>query len=413
MDIHRKSAGRLTHINLRNVTLVTSLGSRLGLICLGVLVALVFAEVVLRVLGISYPKFYDYDPHLGAKLRPGTSGYWLEEGGGYVEINSDGLRDREHSVTKPRNTLRIAVLGDSYCEAMQVDRRETFWAIMESMLQQCLQPQKLEVINFGQAGFGTTQELLSLRHKAWKYSPDIVLLAFTTGNDIADNSRALKKRDYHPYHVYKGDKLVLDDHRTKQMYAEEHKRGSWWRHFHVWRLDRIRVEQLWRHVKKVVSEQSSAKAARSSASSVNQGSEIGLSGSVYREPTDEVCKEAWRVTEGVLRMMRDEVRSKGAQFFVLILSSGIQVHPDRSIRVDYARRLGVNDLFYPDRRVVDFCEREGVAALALAPLLQQYAETNRVFLHGFEPKLGSGHWNQNGHRLAGEIASQWLCDQLK
>jgi len=58
-------------------------------------------------------------------LRPGAEGWWSKEGGAYVRINNGGLRDREHAKAKPTNALRIAVLGDSYAEALQVpiDRR--------------------------------------------------------------------------------------------------------------------------------------------------------------------------------------------------------------------------------------------------------------------------------------------------
>ena len=42
------------------------------------------------------------------------------------------------------------------------------------------------------------QEFLTLREKVWKYSPDLVMLAVTTNNDITDNSRALKKTDEIP-----------------------------------------------------------------------------------------------------------------------------------------------------------------------------------------------------------------------
>ncbi len=141
-------------------------------------------------MGIEYPNFYEYDPVLGSQLRPGVEGYFLKEGGAYVRINSDGLRDREHSLAKPPQTLRIAVLGDSFPEAKEVDREEAFWAVMEKDLQECgnLGRRRVEVINFGQSGFGTTQGLLALRHRVWKYSPDVVLLAVLTGNDIADNS---------------------------------------------------------------------------------------------------------------------------------------------------------------------------------------------------------------------------------
>jgi hypothetical protein len=52
----------------------------------GILLGLVLTEALLRCLGIGYPDFYDYDPHLGDRLRAGLTGYWLPEGGGYVSI---------------------------------------------------------------------------------------------------------------------------------------------------------------------------------------------------------------------------------------------------------------------------------------------------------------------------------------
>ena len=191
----------------------------------GVIISLVLVELGLRILHIEYPVFYDYDPQIGYKLRPGTKGYYLSEGKGYVSINRDGLRDREHAIAHPANTLRIAVLGDSYAEAMQVNQDEAFWSVMEKDLEKSdhLKGRQVEVIDFGQSGFGTTQELLTLENKVWKYSPDVVLLAFTSANDVADNSRALKKIDYLPYHVYVGDKLVLEDAKTRENWvARQH-----------------------------------------------------------------------------------------------------------------------------------------------------------------------------------------------
>ncbi len=127
---------------------------KLLLVAAGLMIALGLCEAGLRLAGIEYPHFYRFEPYVGTGLRPGIKGYWLQEGRGYVSINSDGLRDREHVVTKPPNTLRIAVLGDSFTEAMQVNRQEAFWAILEKKLQNCpnLKGRQVEVINFGVAG---------------------------------------------------------------------------------------------------------------------------------------------------------------------------------------------------------------------------------------------------------------------
>jgi hypothetical protein len=376
----------------------------------GIIIGLVVVEMGLRIMGIEYPLFYDYDPHLGNKLRAGAQGYYTDEGNGYVSINSDGLRDREHPIPHPANTLRIAVLGDSYAEAMQVNVDEAFWAVMAKDLQGCanLQGRKIEVINFGQSGFGTTQELVDLRYKVWKYSPDVVLLAFTTGNDISDNSKVLKQIDYHPYHVYHGDTLVLEDQQTRATW--EAKQHSLWREMDLDALLNFRIFQVINHAKDVFWKW---RLLQKTASASVKGQESGLSDSIYREPTTEVWKEAWRVTEGVLLQMRDEVAEKKAQFFVFTVTNGIQVDPNAAQRIAYAKWLGVSDLFYSEHRLQRFCQGHHIPILVLGPSFQEYATQHQVFLHGFEKTLGTGHWNKAGHRLAGQLLAKWLCPQLK
>jgi hypothetical protein len=380
----------------------------------GIIISLVVVEMGLRFIGVEYPVFYEYDPQLGIKLRAGVKGCYTDEGKGYVTINSDGLRDREHQISHPANTLRIAVLGDSYADALQVDLEETFWAVMEKALEKCdnLRGRKVEVINFGQSGFGTSQELLALQYKVWKYSPDVVLLAFTSANDVADNSRALKKIDYLPYHIYQGDKLVLDDQQTRANW--EAKQKGLWQTLHLDQLLRFRTFQVINHAKSVFwqwwmlwdfGKQNSASA---------KGPEAGISDSVYREPTTEVWKDAWRVTEGVLLQMRDEVAQRGVQFFVVTVTIGDQVNPDIAHRVHFARWLGVKDLFYTEHRLKRFCQDHHIPILLLAPTLGEYSRQHQVYLHGFPGNnLGTGHWNQAGHRLAGETIATWLCPQIK
>ena len=140
--------------------------------------------------------------------------------------------------------------------------------------------------------------------------------------------------------------------------------------------------------------------------------EPGMRREVYVPPRDSVWRSAWRVTEGLLTEMGDEARSRGVLFLVVTLSSGIQVHPDPMRRSRFLEEAAIDDLFYPDRRIASLGIREGFPVLLLAPGFQKYAETNSVFLHGFEPRLGFGHWNQEGHRLAGERIAPWLATEL-
>jgi len=376
-----------------------------------IIIGLVVVELGLRMMGIEYPLFYDYDPDVGNRLRPRVKGYWTSEGRGYVSINSDGLRDHEHPVVHPANTLRIAVLGDSFTEAVQVNEQETFWAIMGRELQGCdsLRGRKIEVLNFGVSGYGATQELLTLRHRVWKYSPDVVLLAFTTGNDVSDNSRVLKQIDYLPYYVYQGNKLVLQDQQTREKWSQENTR---WHRFYLNDLLAFRFFQVIHHAKELFWQWWSLKDADQGPYARLKGHEMGIDDRVFQEPSTEDWKDAWKVTEGVLLQMRDEVVRKGARFFVVVLSDPIQVSPNPAKRLAYARALEVRDLFYPDHRLEGFCQSHQIPVLLLAPSFQKYATQHKVYLHGFGKTLGKGHWNQNGHRLAGETIARWLCPQL-
>ena len=391
------------------------LATRLLLVTGSILAALLIFEIGLRIAGFSYPALAMADRYRGWALRPGAEGWWNREGEAYIRINSDGLRDREHHQEKPAGTLRIAVLGDSYAEALQVPMENAFWAVMEQRLQECtaFAGQKVEVINFGVSGYGTAQELITLRRHVWDYSPDIVVLAFATENDIRDNSRALNQIPEMPYYIYRGDELVLD---TSSLEARNNsfkfrlQQSALGRLFN-WMRDRSRVIQL---LDKSRTRFTRRKTRPERSADPRDGKDIyaalGLDSMIFREPDDPAWKEAWRVTESLVKLMRDEVEKKGAKFFVVTLSSGIQVHPDPTVRRDFMQQLGVDSLFYPDLRIQALCEREGIPALDLAPALLTYAEQHQVFLHGFGQQPGLGHWNVRGQRVAGEMIAQKLCE---
>ena len=404
---------------------------RVAVVAASVVFAVLLFELFLRLVGYSYPVFYQPDQALGYSLRPGAEGTYRREGTAYVRVNSDGLRDGEHAKAKPAGTLRIAVVGDSYAEAFQVEQGAAFWSVSERRLRDCptLAGRDVEVLNFGVSGYGTAQELLTLRGKVWDYAPDVVLLAVTTDNDVFDNSRALKRVDEIPYFVPRGDRLALDD--SFRETASFRLRNSAPNRLGRWLREHLRFVQAvheaqralksrldaWRERRRLARDggrgvAAAGRPAEESPRPDAAAAEPGGINVVYREPPDEVWREAWLVTERLLATMNAEVRGRGARFFVVTLSNGIQVHPDPAAREAFARRLGAADLFYPERRFASVGAREGFDVYHLAPDLQAYAERNKVFLHGFGAQLGNGHWNEDGHRAAGELVAQRLCEQL-
>lgn len=385
-----------------------------GLMTATVVLGLAASEAALRVAGISYPQWYVEDADLGGALRPGARGRFDREGNAWVEINSAGMRDREHTVAKPPGVFRIAVLGDSFAEAMQVDRERAFWAVLERRLRGCawLGGREPEVLNFGVSGYGTAQELIALRTRVWQFDPDLVLLAFFTGNDIRNNSRALNGEAGVPYFVLKDGALVEDESfRERLASANAGGPGLSIRSMLASARNHLRLLQLATQARVALGHYGAAlPEARAAEKREVTGEEPGVDSEIYAPPRDDRWRDAWNVTEALITTMRDEVRARGRQFWLVTLSTGIQVHPDPAVRRAFAERRGIQDLFYPDRRLASLASREGIPTVTLAPEMSAWAETNGVYLHGFPNAAeGFGHWNEAGNALAGELIAARIC----
>jgi hypothetical protein len=374
-----------------------TLGVNVGLTLGGLLMGVIIGEAALRIGGIQgYPKigdivdsaptgFHTSDQNLGWKLKPGVSGEWNGEGASFLQVNSEGLRDREHAKTKNPNTLRVAVLGDSFSEAVKGRK-------------------KVEVINFGVQGYGTAQELIMLRKKVWEYSPDIVVLAFFIGNDVINNSPKLEYDHYRPFFVYDASgKLVPDmSFRNLRPIDRNPYAVSFVDKLPAWLVNNSRILQV---VKKV---ELDGKKQQLSNDFTN------LSAQNFKEPTDPTWQNAWKVTEGLILTMRDEVVQKNAEFLVVTIGDPIQVHRDAATRQKFIQENKIQDLFYPNRRLDNLGRTQGFRVLSLAEQFQGYTDKYQVCAHGFENYVNcGGHWNELGHRLASITISRNLCENLK
>lgn len=377
-----------------------------AVLTVSLVVASLLAEFVLRVIGFSAPVFYTYDDVTGSKLFPGAEGWQRAEGEAFVAINRDGLRDREHSRTKPANTFRIAILGDSITEALQVPQESTFSSVLERQLKNCkaLGNRDVESINFGVSGYGTAQEFLTFRHRVAAYSPDVTVLAFYAGNDVRNNSKGLEPSKLRPFFDIRDGNLVLDngflrDREYLSFKSSFEKRRAFFD---------LRTFQLMRKLKSVF-EQWEGEGGHAGAAR-NANIEPGLDDGVFLAPTATAWKEAWQITERLIVATRDEVVAGGGRFLVVSIPIGIQVHPNPDVRSGFMRALHVDDLWYPESRIRELAQKEKIDAMTLGRSFQSYAEENQVYLHGFgNTRLGTGHLNERGHKLIGEALAKHLC----
>jgi hypothetical protein len=369
----------------------------------GVVAALAIAEVALRFL-IVHPDFYVYDRYAGWTLNPGAAGWQHEEGTAWLAINREGFRGPEITIRKPPGTIRIAVLGDSFTEAQQVDYPAIFCAVMQRKLGEGLKPKAVEVLDFGVDGYGTTQELVTLERRVWQFEPDAVVLAFFSGNDFRNNSVVLEGDQCRPFFVLRDGDIVPGGPFVD---------SAWFRFQCMMRFEsrHSRVIALLSRARVVIRDR--WRARKSHARAKILGRELGISEAIYLEPNNQAWRDAWEVTERQIALINREVRSHHVPFLLVTLTNGIQVYPDPSVRAAYMCYLGVSNLFYADQRLRALGDREGFAVLNLGEPMQRWADEHHEFLHGFRnTQAGTGHWNAAGHRVGGTLIAERLLQML-
>src|SRR5262249_8193479 len=270
-----------------------------------------------------------WEPHVlyGWRHTPGAFGWAKRCFGSHVEwesftrINSRGLRDREIPYERG-DAFRILVLGDSYAEGLQIPVEETFAKVLERRLAEVGDGRPVEVVNAGCSGYGTDNSLLFYRDQGRKYRPDLVLLAFNTGNDILENYTPLMREvgfpyGRKPYFLLDGPRLVLHDFPLpsppRWLALREALKRSCWRHSALCRFVVTLV------LPRVVPAAAAADAPARTANILD----------VLLKKPPPVWSDAWRVTRALVRRMRHDVERDGARFAVAVFTSPWEVSTKR------------------------------------------------------------------------------------
>jgi lysophospholipase L1-like esterase len=184
---------------------------KLGLLAATLLVALLLAEIAVRIVFPDWAprtgrivELWQYDRDYGWAHVPGSTGRFESFGfDTLVEINSQGFRGPDVSIEKGPAKRRIVVVGDSYAWGFGVEYDEIF----STRIQQACSD--VEVVNLAVSGYSTDQELLLFREKGIAYDPDVVILVMA-GNDFESNTRSKEYVYYHkPVFVLEDGELEL------------------------------------------------------------------------------------------------------------------------------------------------------------------------------------------------------------
>ena len=127
-------------------------------------------------------------PEVGYELKPNLDLLFKMRP---FQTSPAGLRDEPYPEAKPPGTYRIAVLGDSFTMGSGVALEDTYHSRLERLLAEGSEGTRYECLNFGVAGYGLMNYVGTLRHRALRYAPDLILVGLTANDRSAQRARAL------------------------------------------------------------------------------------------------------------------------------------------------------------------------------------------------------------------------------
>ncbi len=315
------------------------------------------------------------DAELGWTLRPDVA--WPEAPAAWengLATNAAGFRDAAHADVKAPGAYRVVVLGDSFVFGSGVAQD----AVLTRRLAARLGP-GFEIVNLGVPGYGTDQELLTLRRWGRKLSPDLVLLGFFW-NDLMENTSDRIYGLPKPRFTLESGHLVLHPpagFSAPSTYA---------------RLDATLASKshLWSLLRNGLS---------SAGRAVGDAEErpVSIDFSLKRPPPSREAE--FGLSFGLLGAVRDEAASLGAPLGVFSVPPRFLVDPAVAARL--LRVYGLpKDALDEDgfRRLREACEARGIPFLDLLPgFRRESAAGTRLF-------LPTGiHWTAAGNDLAARL----------
>ena len=359
------------------------------LITASIVISLWVAEAVIRKVGrYQAAKYPDYPQAVREKgMGPGgllKEGFEAQVHDGYGKSvrwknNAQGFRnDRNFTKQPAAGVLRILSLGDSFTAGYRVGQKDTFSRLLQEWSTRTLAPTEVLVSNieYPYRAFGY------LRKSGYQWSPHIVLLGLTLGNDIAQSYIAR-----HPTPTgFKHGLEKLD--MPAYCFNHEFSFKRWIRRaFYQVQSTRL-YSTIFRPPLAITSWYD-----RDGPLKLFDASN-GLGMFIKNSPPQ--IELAYQRLFHILLKLRRFCDSHGMVFVVAIFPQRFQVQPQdwQATATAYNLNPDAFDLMLPNRQILEFCENNRL--ICLDPT-KEMAAMHRESGQDFYLPRGDMHWNRHGH----------------
>lgn len=309
--------------------------------------------------------------------------------------NTQGFRsDRDFSQTPPLGVMRILSLGDSFTAGYRVDQADTFSKLLEDWSTENLSPTEVLVSQITEPHFGLTY--MQKYGHAW--SPHVVLLGITLGNDIAQTYVARHPTSIGFRHGLEEFDLPDQCFKQRSWIVEAVIKKAYY-------LSRSRLSMAIFHPSEEINNSYGRKVKTKLFDAQN-----GL-GMYIKNPPKEI-EEAYQRLFEILSDFKFFCARHNMNFAVLVFPQRFQVQPGDWCATVTAYNLNPKsfDLMGPNKRIQEFCARESIPCIDPTDAMKEFHLESGQNL--YLPQ-GDMHWNREGHRAWFEGAQSALKSVLQ
>lgn len=356
-------------------------------------------------------RFYTFDTACGRLQTSENTGifrgfsYPKAEFRKKIEINGSGFRSsREFGIDC--NKVRIAMLGDSFLQALQVSENESLPKVIEHEL--LSNHQDVTVYNFGVSSTGTVHQYQIFFNKVLKIKPHIVILFFFP-NDLIDNSPHYQHESNMliPHYALEPDGSVniKDFSDTPSADVQPRYRFASGR--------RGELQTTAGNIGNFAQKRSHLVFLEFFLRVINDmfilASDYDASFDVYKKESPEFIKESVNTTVRLIKQLDSFCKVNGIKFLVVFIPAKEQFNQrDWDAYIRTRRGILKKDMFdtdIPTTVMKNALTELKIHNLDLLPLLKESYKNENLY---YPQDL---HFNPKGHQRAGQIIAKFLLTE--